>query len=37
MYKWDQQRMNENKQYLKYTNENEQYCNIHSFDHFDDI
>ncbi len=29
--------MNENEQYLKYTNETEQYCDIHIFDNFDDI
>jgi len=47
MFKWDQQRTNENEQYLKsmnenewylkYTNKNVCYCNIHFFDHFDSI
>ncbi len=34
MYEGDQQRMNGNKQFLKCTNENKRYCNVHIFENF---
>jgi hypothetical protein len=36
-YKWDQQRTNESKIYLKYRSKNEQYCVMLIFDNFENI